>query len=161
MPRSPAFPWWGRTRRCTLPADLPCPARPLPGADCQKTFRRCRRGRSPSDFYSCKPALPADGWLFERKAKSLRDRCFSLRKNSGRKATWLFVRKANRPPAKPAYTNESRRGCGPSDTSRRFFDSLGVRALRTPLCYFPVMFFSSRNCRISGRCSWASSRPMS
>ena len=39
-------------------------------------------GRSPSDFYSCKPALPADGWLFERKAKSLRDRCFSLRKNS-------------------------------------------------------------------------------
>ena len=31
---------------------------------------------------SCKPASPADGWLFERKAKSLRDRCFSLRKNS-------------------------------------------------------------------------------
>ena len=50
--------------------------------DCQKTFGRCRRGCSPSDFHSCKPALPADGWLFERKAKSLRDRCFSLRKNS-------------------------------------------------------------------------------
>ena len=39
-----------------------------PAADCQKTPRRCRRGRSPSDFHSCKPALPADGWLFERKA---------------------------------------------------------------------------------------------
>ena len=28
-------------------------------SDCQKTFRRCRRGRGPSDFHSCKPALPA------------------------------------------------------------------------------------------------------
>ena len=61
------------------------PAPPLSNGgatDCQKTFRRCRRGRSPSDFSSCKPALPADGWLFERKAKSLCDRCFSSRKNS-------------------------------------------------------------------------------
>ena len=40
---------------------------------------------------------------------------FFLKENSGREATWLFVRKANRPPAKPAYTNKSRRDCGPSD----------------------------------------------
>src|SRR5699024_398836 len=58
---------------------------------CQKTFRRCRRGRSPSDFSSCKPALPADGWLFERKAKSLRDRCFSLRKNSALLGRWFCL----------------------------------------------------------------------
>ena len=38
-------------------------------------------------------------------------------KNGGRKATWLFKRKANLQPAKPAYTIESQRGCGPSDTS--------------------------------------------
>ena len=27
-------------------------------SDCQKTFGRCRRGRSPSDFYSYPAALP-------------------------------------------------------------------------------------------------------
>ncbi len=43
------------------------------GTDCRKTPGRCRRGRSLSDFHSYPPALPAGGWLFEGKAKSLRD----------------------------------------------------------------------------------------
>ena len=44
--------------------------------------------------------------------------------NSGRKTTWLFLRKANLQPAEPADTNGSRRGCSPSDFSLEFFDSL-------------------------------------
>ena len=46
--------------------------------DCQKTFRRCRRGRSPSDFSSCKPALPASRVVdFAFKINSLQIRATS------------------------------------------------------------------------------------
>ena len=49
-----------------------------PGSDCQKTFRRCRRGRSPSDFSSCKPALPASRVVdFACKINSLQIRATS------------------------------------------------------------------------------------
>ena len=45
---------------------------------CQKTFRRCRRGRSPSDFSSCKPALPASRVVdFACKINSLQIRATS------------------------------------------------------------------------------------
>ena len=57
------------------------PAPPLSNGgatDCQKTFRRCRRGRSPSDFYSCKPALPASRVVdFACKINSLQIRATS------------------------------------------------------------------------------------
>ncbi len=50
----------------------------LRASDCQKTFRRCRRGRSPSDFYSCKPALPASRVVdFACKINSLQIRATS------------------------------------------------------------------------------------
>ena len=42
-------------------------------ADDPKTFGRCRRDFSCSDFHSVPAALPAEGWLFFRKAKSLRE----------------------------------------------------------------------------------------
>ena len=57
------------------------PAPPLSNGgatDCQKTFRRCRRGRSPSDFSSCKPALPASRVVdFACKINSLQIRATS------------------------------------------------------------------------------------
>ena len=93
----------------------------------KKPLWRRRRGRSPFDFHSCKPALPASRVVdFACKIKGLARQCFSCMKNTGRKATWLFPRKATLPPAKPPDTNKCGRGCSPSNTFREFFDSLSL-----------------------------------
>ena len=56
----------------------PGSARNRGAPDCQKTFGRCRRGRSPSDFHSCKPALPASRVVdFACKINSLQIRATS------------------------------------------------------------------------------------
>ena len=97
--------------------------------------QRVRKVASPlfggSAFGQPEVARRCKEWFLQAKSTAQQGAVF-IYEDSGREATWLFQRKANRPAAKPSDTNESRRDCGPSDTFLRFFDSL--KRSRFSLC---------------------------